>query len=90
MTMNGESPIPQLAQVNPIALFLEGLLMEARAGRISSVACVFCPPTGGYATNYVGGQKGDMIIGALSLEKKLLTDIETPQQAPAIIRARMG
>jgi hypothetical protein len=89
--MNGSiSPIPQLAMMNPVVQMLEGVLADAKAGRLSSVALVVCMPNGGFGLNYVGGQKGDLFIGASSLAKRLLQDIENPPKVSPIVRATMS
>jgi len=85
-----ESLIPQLAMANPVVQMLEGFLSEARAGRISSVGIIISPPQGGFGAFYVGPQRGDLFIGAHSLAKKVLNDVETPPKMSPIIRASMN
>ena len=88
--MNGSvSPIPQIALVNPVVQLLESFLVEAKAGRITSLALVAAPPGGGYGVNYVGMQRGDLFLGAHSLAKRIMNELEAPQKSP-IIRAMMN
>jgi hypothetical protein len=86
--MNGE-PQPILVS-NPLADMVSTLLKDIQAGQITSVAVVAVMRQGGCGSMYAGPQRGDLFIGASSLTKKLLADIEAPQPKSSIIRAVPG
>jgi hypothetical protein len=88
MNGNGEGmqALPGLAMGNPIVDLLNGVLQDAKAGRISSIAIVAVTPQHGVATPYVGGQLGDMFIGASLLKAELFDKIRTPPKSSPIIR----
>ena len=86
-SMNG---IPQMAVVNPLIELLTNMLNEAKSGRISSVMVVGVTPQSGMAMAYAGGQRGELYTGCGLAQKRLLADIEAPQQPQSrIIRAGM-
>lgn len=90
--MNGQTAIPPIAQVNPCVGLLENMLAEARAGHFWTVAVIGITQQGQVVSAFVGGQRGELYVGAALLQKKLLSDIAgEPQQRPStIIPARMG
>lgn len=90
MSVNGEPRVEAII-VNPLVEQIEQLLLGVKTGQITSVAVVLIPPTGGFGMFYGGPQKGDLFIGAHAAAKKLLDDMQAPQQQrPAILRPMMG
>lgn len=87
--MNGEQDpiLPQLAVANPLVMLLEQLTAQAKAGGISSIAVIHIGPRGELTTLYGGAQRGDLYVGSALLQKRLLGDIEAPQQGPKLVRA---
>jgi hypothetical protein len=73
----------------PLVQCLENMLLAARAGQITSLAYVICPPGGGHAWNAIGPQAGDLFIG-LTLASDAVKDvIRNPPKVSRIIPARV-
>jgi hypothetical protein len=89
MSMNGINvEMPGLA--NPCTDLLEKLLVEAKAGRITSLGAVFTNSAGATSGAYAGGQRGDLYVGSAILQRQLLDDMTRPQQRSSIVRATVG
>lgn len=85
--MNGTDALPPIMMSNPLVDLLSQLLSDVKTGKISSIGVVAITPQGGCARAYAGPQRGDIYIGVSLLKKQILTDIETPQGRPSILRA---
>ena len=75
---------------NPIVTMLEQLLVEARAGRVSTLGVVVVNPTGGVAAPFLGPQICELYTGTGMLQGRIMRQIEEPQKRSSIIPARMG
>ena len=72
---------------NPCVTALKNILVEAEAGRVTSVAIIAITPQSQVATLYAGGQRGDLFVGTAMLQKGLLEEMQAPQKRPSIIPA---
>lgn len=87
MSSNGV-PIIGGAPPNPLADYVCTLLKEVEAGRVTSLAIVAVAPTGGVATTLLGGQLGDMYVGAAILQHDVMSRIKGQTAAPpGLVRA---
>ncbi len=66
---------------------LEKVLVEARAGRVLSIAMVMVDPNGGVATPFVGPQIPQLYLGAGMMQTRIIRSIESPPKS-SIIQAR--
>lgn len=67
---------------------LEKVLIEARAGRCTSVGIVMIDPNGGVATPWAGPQIPQIYLAAGMMQARIIRSIEAPAQQSRIIPAR--
>lgn len=91
MAMNGATPGEQLDMhvANPIVKMLEEALVEARAGRISSLGLILATPIGGMATPWAGPQTSDIYLGCGLMQARIMMAITQPARS-SIVRAPAG
>lgn len=85
-------PLPGFGNVEVVSVaveILEKVLVEAKAGRVTSIAMVMVDPNGGIATPWAGPQITQMYLGAGMMQTRIIRGIESPPKS-AIIPARMG
>ena len=93
--MDGEAngSIPALGQMsfaNPLVKMLEDMMVEVKAGRVTSLAIVGVTPVGGVATPWAGDRLSDMHTGLCMMQRQILDFMANPQKRSSIIPARMG
>lgn len=89
--LNG-MPLPGFGNIPVVSAavdLLEKILVEARAGRVTTVGIVLVDPNGGIATPWAGPQIPQLHLGAGILQTRIIRAIESPPKS-TIITARMG
>jgi hypothetical protein len=75
--------------INPLVKMLEDVLVQARAGQISSLAMVILTPGGGLATPWAGPQTSDLYMGAGIMQKRIVDTLTQAPRSP-IVRVPAG
>ena len=74
-------------QANPqLVAFLDKILAEAKAGRISSIACLIVSPLGNINVPAYGMQSSELYIGADLFKTALLNAMSRPASPGSVIR----
>lgn len=90
--LNG-MPLPGLGDVQVVSAaveILEKVLVEAKAGRITSVGIIMVDPNGGVATPWAGPQIPNLHLGAAMMESRIIRSIESPPKSAIIPARQMG
>ncbi len=87
--MNGNE-MPDLSKmlVNPVVGLLKGMLAEAEAGRVTSVAVVGITVQGVVMSGHQGPQRGDLFVGVSLIKDRMLKEFGAPAPRSSIIPVR--